>query len=198
MDDEIGQSFEEFIRRIRAGDERAAEELVRQFEPLIRREIRLQLASTELDRLLDSVDVSQSVLASFFLRAAAGQYDLDNPQQLARLLVTMARNKIASRVRWEYRKRRDARRTERDGAVVDSLPDNDPMPCEIVATREIWQRFRDGLTADEIQIADLRGQGLPWKAIAEQIGGSAQSRRMQLVRAIDRVCQQLGLAEDPS
>jgi RNA polymerase sigma-70 factor (ECF subfamily) len=66
-------SFAEFIRRVRAGDESAAAELVRRYEPLIRREVRLHLEDQRLCRLFDSMDVCQSVLASFFVRAAVGQ-----------------------------------------------------------------------------------------------------------------------------
>src|SRR3984957_20666110 len=108
-------TFVTFMRRIRAGDGRAAEELVRLYEPLIRREVRLHLEDRRLCRLFDSMDVCQSVLASFFLRAASGQYDLERPDQLARLLVTMARNKLASAARDQHRQRRDQRRLTADG-----------------------------------------------------------------------------------
>src|SRR6516225_9099452 len=95
---------------VRAGDEGAAAELVRRYEPLIRREVRLRLEDRRLARVFDSMDVCQSVLASFFVRAAAGQYDLNEPGQLVRLLVTMARNKLVSAARQQYRQRRDPRR----------------------------------------------------------------------------------------
>jgi len=39
-------SFADFLDRIRAGDEQAAAELVRQYEPVIRREVRLRLHDT--------------------------------------------------------------------------------------------------------------------------------------------------------
>src|SRR4029453_16591416 len=103
-------SFTDFVRRIRAGDDAAAEELVRRYEPLIRREVRLRIEDERLNRAFDSVDVCQSVLASFFVRAATGEYDLEGPDQLVRLLVTMARNKLASKARHEHRQRRDYRR----------------------------------------------------------------------------------------
>ena len=90
------EEFLELLARVRAGDERAAEELVRCYEPLIRFEVRLRLTDPRVCRLFDSIDVCQSVLSSFFVRAAAGQYELDRPQQLVGLLVTMARNKVAS------------------------------------------------------------------------------------------------------
>src|SRR5438552_11547103 len=103
-------TFADFVRRIREGDEQAASELVRKYEPLIRREVRLHLEDRRLYRLFDSMDVCQSVLGSFFLRAAAGQYDLERPEQLVRLLITMTRNKLASAARQHHRQRRDQRR----------------------------------------------------------------------------------------
>src|SRR5260370_42257532 len=107
MSEDRVSTFDEFLRRVRAGDEEAAAELVRRYEPLIRREVRLQLEDRRLCRLFDSMDVCQSVLKSFFFRTAAGQYDLDTPEQLQRLLGTMARNKVASAARGEHRPRPD-------------------------------------------------------------------------------------------
>ena len=111
--------FADFVRRIRAGDDAAAEELVRHYEPLIRREVRLRVEDDRLNRAFDSIDVSQSVLASFFVRAAVGEYDLESPEQLVRLLMTMARNKLASRARQERSQRRDVRRVA-SAAAADS------------------------------------------------------------------------------
>jgi RNA polymerase sigma-70 factor (ECF subfamily) len=48
--------------------------------------------------VFDSMDICQSVLASFFVRAAAGQYDLQEPGQLIALLFRMARHKLAHQV----------------------------------------------------------------------------------------------------
>src|SRR5215510_13664761 len=90
----------ELFRRVRAGDANAAAELVRQYEPAIRRRVRvwLRLQDPRLQRVFDSMDVCQSVLASFFVRAAAGQYDLQEPGQLIALLFRMARHKLAHQV----------------------------------------------------------------------------------------------------
>src|SRR5919198_6288365 len=91
------------ISRVRAGDAAAAAELVRRYEPVIRSRIRvwLRMQDRRLRRVFDSMDVCQSVLASFFVRAAAGQYDLEEPRDLLKLLVKMARNKLAMRARHE-------------------------------------------------------------------------------------------------
>jgi len=94
-------SFHDLVRRVQGGDEPAAAELVRRFGPALRRAVRTRLTDPELRRLLDSMDICQSVLASFFVRTAAGQFDLDGPEDLVKLLATMARNKLAGQARRE-------------------------------------------------------------------------------------------------
>ena len=91
--------FAEFLRRVRAGDERAAVEFVRRYEPVLQLEIRLRLTDPKLRRLLEPDDLFQSVLKSFFVRAASGQYDLDSPAELLALLRAMARNKVTKQAR---------------------------------------------------------------------------------------------------
>src|SRR4029077_8096842 len=92
-------TFAQFSGRIRAGDEQAASDLVKRFEPVIRMEVRMGMRDPSLNRLFDSMNICQSVLGSFFVRAASGQYDLDKPEHLVQLLVQMARNKLASQAR---------------------------------------------------------------------------------------------------
>jgi RNA polymerase sigma-70 factor (ECF subfamily) len=188
--------FPELIRRIRAGDEQAARELVLQYEPLIRRQVRLHLEDRRLCRLFDSMDVCQSVLLSFFLRSAAGEYDLESPEQLQRLLVTMARNKLASAARHQHRQCRDQRRAADGAEPLQGVAGGEASPSQQVAGRELLERFRQGLDAEERQLADLRAEGLAWAEVAARLGGTAQARRMQLTRAVERVARELGLEED--
>ena len=98
--------FADLLERVRRGDPDAAFDLVRKYESAIRVAVRTRLSDPKLRRQFDSMDVCQSVLASFFLRAAAGQYDLRDPAQLVALLTKMAHNKFAMRARHEYRQRR--------------------------------------------------------------------------------------------
>src|SRR5690242_7706534 len=99
-------TFEELMRRVRAWDQDAATELVRRYEAAIRRAVRLRLADSRLGGLFDSMDICQSVLGSFFVRAASGQYDLETPEKVLGLLVAMARNKLASLARRQGARRR--------------------------------------------------------------------------------------------
>jgi RNA polymerase sigma-70 factor (ECF subfamily) len=194
MPEEDGD-FTEFLRRVRAGDAQAAEELVRRYEPLIRREVRLKLQDPGLNRVFDSMDVCQSVLASFFVRAAAGQYDLSRPAQALGLLVRMARNKVAMAARRQRAQRRDGRRVA-DAGVEDIDPAGAAAtPSRVVAARELLDRVRERLGDDERRLAEMRAQGREWSDIAAEMGGTADGRRMQLARALDRVVQELGIEE---
>ena len=188
-------SFTDFIRRIRAGDEQVAVELVRRYEPAIRREVRFRLRDTRLRRLFDSMDVCQSVLGSFFVRAASGGYDLDQPEQLLKLLVAMTRNKLANQARQQHRQRRDQRRLTACSSESLETADDAASPSEQVAGRELLHEFRQRLSAEERQLADLRSEGFAWSEVAARLGGTQHGRRMQLNRAIERVSRELGLDE---
>jgi RNA polymerase sigma-70 factor (ECF subfamily) len=83
-------AFEDLIRRVRAGDTDAATALVRQYESAVRVAVRARLFDPDMGRQFDSMDICQSVLKSFFVRVAAGQFELHTPSQLVALLTKMA------------------------------------------------------------------------------------------------------------
>ena len=160
---------------------------------LIRREVRLHLEDQRLRQTFDSMDIAQSVLASFFIRTAAGEYDLETPAQLVRLLVTMTRNKLASAARKQYRLRRDIRTTDHHRQTLDQLAAKDETPSKQLANQELLEAFRNELTCEERQLVELRADGLSWEEIAVRLGGKAQARRMQLARGIERAGKKLGV-----
>jgi RNA polymerase sigma-70 factor (ECF subfamily) len=189
--------FVELIGRIRAGDGRAAEELVRQYEPMVRRAIRVRLEDQRLRHVFDSMDVCQSVLAGFFLRTVAGSYDLQQPNDLVRLLVRMARNKLAEAARREYRQKRDRGRTVGGGdELLASVALPQPSPSRVVAGRELLKQFLSQMSEQERELVQLRGQGLGWPEIAKRMGGTPQARRVQLARAVQRAARTLE-ADEP-
>jgi RNA polymerase sigma factor (sigma-70 family) len=185
-------AFSGFIRRIRAGDEQAAREMVDRFEPVIRREVKMRLRDPRLYRRLDWADICQSVMASFFVRAASGEYDLDQPDQLLRLLVVMTRHKLSKQERRHRAGKRDYRLAEDRGpADLEGRPGADPTPSRLVAGRDLLEAFRARLSEEERMLADLRAQGCEWAEISARFGGTPQARRMQLARAVRRVERQL-------
>ena len=198
------EDFQALLTRVRAGDPEAAAELVRRYEPAIRRAARVRLLDTRLNRLLDSMDICQSVLASFFVRAALGQYELETPAQLLKLLATMTRNKLSNQVKGYRASRRDFRRTEEDRGGngsgehsvvvgVEAVAAPGHTPSSEVATRELLQEARRRLSPDERALLEHREQGREWTEIAAELRSSPEAIRKRLARGIDRVAHELGL-----
>src|SRR5262245_13382373 len=129
-------AFAEWMSRVRAGDARAAEELVRQYERAVRVAVRVKLTDGRMRRLFDSMDVCQSVLGSFFVHAAAGQFDLESPEQLVGLLMRMAQNKLQMQVRRHRQQRRDVARAAPLEADNPAVAAPSPGPASIAANRE--------------------------------------------------------------
>jgi RNA polymerase sigma factor (sigma-70 family) len=184
--------FAALLRQVRAGDDQAAALLVRRYEPAIRRVVRMRLADSRLRRHLDSMDICQSVLASFFVRAALGQYQLDKPEDLIKLLGVMARNKVADQAR---KPRLTRQESPVRAADLEELAATGPSPSRQAAARDLLEQVRAHLSEAERQIADRRALGQEWTDIAAELGGSPEALRKKLTRAIERVAMKLGLDE---
>jgi RNA polymerase sigma factor (sigma-70 family) len=188
-----GPTFPELIGRVRAGDEAAAAELVRRYEPAIRRAVRYRLVDPRLRRVCDTMDICQSVMVSFFVRAASGQYELDTPEQLLKLLAIMARNKLSKQAHKQRAACRDNRSVSPENVEQWEGLTGGVDPGQQVAARELLQEVHRRLSPDERQLVELRNQGHGWNDIAEQVGGSPEALRKKLSRAIARLTQELGL-----
>jgi RNA polymerase sigma-70 factor (ECF subfamily) len=185
-------SFGDLVRRVRAGDAAACAELVRRYEPAIRVVVHVRLTDPGLRRLFDSMDVCQSVLASFFARAALGQFELSTPEQLVRLLRKMASNRVINHARKHHAAVRDVRRVVQ-APDEGQLADRRPSPSEVVANQELLDEVRNRLGPEERRLADQRALGRSWEEIAAETGGSPGALRMRLRRALDLILSQLGL-----
>ena len=183
------------LRRIRAGDPDAATELVRRFEPLIRLRVRvwLRLHHPGLMGEFDSADICQSVLQSFFVRAAGGQFDLDDPDKVAGLLVRMARYKLLDQVKHRHAGPRDIRRRERAGVGAPEPVAREADPARLVMGRDLLEMVRSRLNDEERRVANFRAEGRTWAEIASGMGGTPDGRRKQLTRALDRVAVELDI-----
>jgi hypothetical protein len=74
-----------------------------------------------------------------------GQYDLETPDKLVRLLVTIARNKVAHQANKEHAARRDQRRIN-PAAVVGDCPAPGGSPSRQIAARELMVEARKRMT----------------------------------------------------
>src|SRR5579885_1685941 len=184
-------SFRDLMGRVRAGDPQAALQLVRDYQWAIRLQVRVRLTQPDLRRLLDSMDVVQLVWASFFARAAAGQYELDDPKRLLNLLITLAHNKLLDEAKGLRRKRRG------EGQVVGGLPaaaepaDPRPGPEQEAHERDLVRELRKRLPPRDQELWDQRLLGRSWVEIAAARGANPDVLRIHFNRALERVARQL-------
>ncbi len=183
--------FTELFARVRRGEEQAAAELVRRFKSEVKRTIRFRLRDPQLRRHFDSNDIVQSVLLSFFVRASCGEYALDTPEQLLRLLNAMARNKLRDQARRHHAACRDNRLVT---DIADhEVEDRAPGPGQQVEVRDQLDDVLRLLKPDEVRLAELRSQGHEWREIAEKEGSEEHKLRSKWQGIRNRVRAYLAL-----
>src|SRR5262249_1176258 len=132
--------------------------------------------SADLARQVEVEDVVQSVFGSFFRGASQGFYELPDGEELWRLFLVIALNKIRERVRFHRAATRDLRRTVAGEAYELSL--------EQVAARDEAAAALLELTMDEAlaelsephrEVIRLRVEGHDVAEIASLIGRSKRS-----------------------
>lgn len=99
------------LDRFRLGDQDAALQLYYRYADRL---MRLASKSTpaELAPRFDPEDIVQSVFRTFFRRAAKGQYEAPEGDELWKLLLVMALNKVRSRAAFHRARKRDIRKTQ--------------------------------------------------------------------------------------
>lgn len=186
-------AFAKLLDRVRARDEAAAAELVRLYEPELRRVVRVRLGGATR-RVHDSVDVCQSVFANFFVRVTAGQFDVASQDQLLKLLVTMACNRVTDKHRQQHAARRmDRHLRPLDQADLERLPGPAATPADQAAVRDLYEQVLGQLSPEERYLADQRALGRDWPELAAELGETAGALRKRLSRGLNRATRRLGL-----
>lgn len=192
---EIEENFEKFLAALRKGDAKAVEELVRLCEPQLRRIARARLTEGHLRREADSMDIVQSVLTSFLHHAAAGDFLIETPDQLLRLLRTMALNRLRDLARKGGAAARQ--RTAPDQAahktLVHAIQANEPSPSEHMVVEDMLDRFLQALSPEARSIHRWRASGRSWSEIAAELKAPSNTVRIRFARETLRVARELGL-----
>ena len=187
------QTFEELLERIRQGDPQASEDLVKEYEAEVRRFVRYRLSSGKMRRLLDSLDICQSVFANFFFRVTQGQFDLQNSRQLRQLLMAMAGNRLLDHVRKQGTVRRGHGVAQ--APMFDNLAGSGPGPLQEAEARDLMDVLRTRLSEEETNMLDQWLIGEDWETIATRCDASPEAVRKRFTRALDRVAQEFGWGE---
>ena len=187
-----GAEFAADPGRLTAGDEAAAERIVARYEPEIRRFIRFRLTSPHLRRVVESVDISQSVFRRFFVDGRARGAAPRAPDDLKRLLLTLAKNRLTDHVRHERAAKRDGRRLAGGSAALAGLADAVEAPGERADREEALAAVRGQMSGEEFELVTERLAGASWAALAAGRGGTADAVRKRVSRIFERVAERLG------
>jgi len=109
--DEISDAS--LLRRLRLGSEDAATQLYLRYAHRLRALARAQ-SSPELARRVDADEMVQSIFGSFFREASAGHYDVPVGEELWKLFLVIALNKIRAKGAFHRAAKRDVRLTVGD------------------------------------------------------------------------------------
>jgi RNA polymerase sigma-70 factor, ECF subfamily len=175
-------SDQSLLRRLRIGNQEAATELYRRYSERLRALAQANY-SAALARSLEVDDIVQSVFASFFQRAGKGEYDVPAGEELWKLFLVMAMNKIRAKSNYYLADKRDVRIT-RGGDTLERHAQSDIVTedAEHAFLQMVMEEAMENLPESHRPIIRLRTEGYDVAEIATQLG------RAQ--RTVERVLQQ--------
>jgi RNA polymerase sigma-70 factor, ECF subfamily len=181
MTDQI-PSDHSLLRRFRRGQDDAPTQLYLRYAARLRALATAQTAPGLAARV-DPEDIVQSVFRTFFRRAAEGQYDVPEGEEIWKLLLVIALHKIRAVGAFHRAARRDVRLTATGTAydrAVDSEAGHDDEALAVL--RMVIDDVLDALPPGHRPIVELRVEGHEVAEIAERV------RRSK--RTVERVLQE--------
>jgi RNA polymerase sigma-70 factor (ECF subfamily) len=188
----MNDSFADWLRRLRAGDDAAARAVFQRFARRLIGLARRQFHAS-LKYKVDPEDVVQSAYKSFFRGFDEGKLTVGNWDGLWGLLTLITLRKCADRVEYHRAECRDAIREvpAPTGAVgraagMEALS-REPTPLEAAVLSDTVEQLLAGLDEDERPIVELSLQGYTTQEISQQLDRAERSVR----RLRERVRQRL-------
>ena len=186
-------SFADLIARVRVRDAAATDEILQRFGPTILRTARMRMFNSRLRRMYESADIANSVVKSFLLRIAdeGNAWKIDEPADLANLLISMTDHKVIDKIRRETARKRGGDQPKKSLESGDDLGDGRPSPEEIAIRKEEAARCWDLMNEDTRKLFRLRyDEKQTWNEIGETLGLTGEASRKKLERSLEEVRQQ--------
>jgi RNA polymerase sigma-70 factor (ECF subfamily) len=170
------------LRRFRGGNQEAATQLYLRYAQRLRNLARAE-CSPDLGPRFDIDDIVQSVFGSFFRGASKGDYDVPAGDELWKLFLVIALNKIRAKGAFHRAAKRDIRRTVGGADAANAME-------AALAAEGGEERFLELVVTDVLEklprqhrtMVELRMEGFGIKDIAEKTGRSK--------RSVERVLQE--------
>ncbi len=175
------------LEKLCTGDNSAAEEVFKAYEPYLRMVVRRQLSGA-LRGKFDSVDIVQSVWADVLHGFRTAGWHFVDAAHLRAFLVKVTRNRFLQRLR----QHRHALGHEPlpEGESRDVLPSAQPGPPELVQANELWEELLRLCPPAHRDLLQLKRQGLTLTEIAERTGLHQGSVR-RILYEVERKLQKL-------
>jgi RNA polymerase sigma-70 factor (ECF subfamily) len=169
------------LRRFSLGSQDAATQLYLRYAQRLRSLVAAE-CSHDLAHLVDVEDIVQSVFGSFFRRARQGLYDVPPGEELWRLLLVIALNKIRSKGAFHRAAKRDVRRTTAGEEAERHLAASGSLAAEYAFLELTIDDALLRLPPDHHTMTELRIRGYEVAEIAQQTGRAK--------RTVERILQE--------
>ncbi len=178
-----GPSDHSLLRRYRRGSQDAATQLYLRYARRLRGLARAQLAPALAGRV-DLDDVVQSVFGSFFRRADSGLYDVPVGEELWRLFLVLALNKIRNQAAFHRAARRSVTRTVGldESTAAEEVGDGGDAASFAQLSVSIGDAL-ERLPAVQREMVELRVEGFEVAEIAAKTGRSKRTTERLLQEA---------------
>lgn len=183
------------MRRFQSGEQDAATALYQRYAGRLEK-LALRNTGNDLAVRFDSEDVVQSVFRTFFRRVQGGAYNLPEGEELWRLLLVLALNKIRKLAVHHRAQKRNVKTTTSPGMeLLQQLPGNHEDGLALESLKTVIQEVLSDMTETQQQIVTLRIDGWQLSEIAKETSRS--------LRTVERVLQTFrsrlrGLVDDPT
>ncbi len=165
----------------------------RQFGSQLRRRARTRLRQYGLTGQAESMDICNDVMAD--LARSYGSESV-SPDDVKAYIMRAIDNQVLDTFRTLARQCRDFRRNELTPVDDMTVANRETTPSQIAIRREVVARIRTMLTAEDARAVDMMLENRDWNEIGEALGLRADTARMRVRRALDRVRRDIGLGKE--
>ena len=177
-------SEDEFLDRLNRGSPSAAAELDFRYRQRLCRLVQRALALNIRQRE-DPEDVVQTVLRTYFRRAARGEFQIVDSSDLWALLAKITRRKIINRAEYHYAAKRQL---GNESSLPFDLGDSrEPEPADAAIAAELVESTLHGLEARAGEVFQLRLAACTEKEIAAELNCTRAEVRLHLKRIRERL-----------
>jgi RNA polymerase sigma-70 factor (ECF subfamily) len=163
------------LARVQLGQDDAATQLYLRYAQRLRA-LAVRRTADDLKSRVDPEDIVQSVFRTFFRRVSRGEYSVPEGEELWKLFLVIALNKVRTVGAYHHAAMRDTRQTGQGADFDHALHGNSGHDEEALNTlRMTIEEMLEGLTPEQRQVISLRIDGYDVAAIAQKTGRAKRS-----------------------